>query len=203
MVKETKPATKPTVKVVNKDSEPVTTAIDYIDRFKDIAIEEMRKNGIPASITLAQGLLESGNGNGTLARQGNNHFGIKCNVDWTGPTIRKDDDAPQECFRVYSSPEESYRDHSEFLKRKRYADLFELDRNDYRGWAIGLKQAGYATNPKYADLLIGIIERYRLDSTIEKSRFWQKIEGKIRSSQRLPGRSQPNNLRSLKKQRFL
>jgi len=139
-----------------------TSADDYILRFKDIAIEEMKKNGIPASITLAQGLLESGNGNGLLALQANNHFGIKCNTDWTGPTMLKDDDAPNECFRVYNNPEDSYRDHSEFLKRKRYAGLFELDRNDYKGWAYGLKQAGYATNPKYADLLIGIIERYGL-----------------------------------------
>lgn len=139
------------------------TATDYIDRFKDIAIEEMKKNGIPASITLAQGLLESGNGNGSLAREANNHFGIKCNTTWTGPTILKDDDAANECFRVYNSPEESYRDHSEFLKRQRYAALFELDRNDYKGWAQGLKKAGYATNPRYAELLIDIVERYGLD----------------------------------------
>lgn len=139
------------------------TATDYIERFKAIAVEEMLKNGIPASITLAQGLLESGNGNGMLAIKANNHFGIKCNSTWTGPTILKDDDAPNECFRVYESPEQSYRDHSEFLKRERYAFLFELDRNDYKGWANGLKKAGYATNPKYADLLITIIERYGLD----------------------------------------
>jgi len=132
-------------------------------RFREIAVEEMKKNGIPASITLAQGLLESGNGNGSLALQANNHFGIKCNIDWTGPTILKDDDTSNECFRVYNTPEESYRDHSEFLKRKRYASLFELERNDYKGWAKGLKQAGYATNPRYADLLIGLIERYGLD----------------------------------------
>ncbi len=138
------------------------TASDYIERYKDIAVEEMSKSGIPASITLAQGLLESGNGNGELARQANNHFGIKCNTTWTGPTILKDDDAKGECFRVYNDPEESYRDHSEFLKRQRYAFLFELNRNDYKGWAYGLKQAGYATNPRYAELLIGIIERYDL-----------------------------------------
>jgi LysM repeat protein len=136
---------------------------DYIERFKEIAVEEMNKNGIPASITLAQGLLESGNGNSTLARDANNHFGIKCNIDWKGKTILQDDDQKDDCFRVYNNPEESYKDHSEFLKRKRYASLFELDRNDYKGWAYGLKQAGYATNPKYPELLIGLIERYGLD----------------------------------------
>ncbi len=139
------------------------TSLEYIEQFKRIAIEEMLKSGIPASITLAQGLLESASGNSTLATQANNHFGIKCNVDWTGPTILKDDDAAGECFRVYESAEQSYRDHSEFLKRTRYSSLFQLDRNDYRGWAIGLKKAGYATNPKYADLLIDLIERYQLD----------------------------------------
>ncbi len=176
VAKETKPAGKPTTqKVVKRGNDGNTlTATDYIDRYKDIAVEEMKKNGIPASITLAQGLLESGNGNGTLAREANNHFGIKCNVDWMGPTIRKDDDAPQECFRVYDNPEESYRDHSEFLKRKRYARLFELDRNDYKGWAYGLKQAGYATNPRYAELLIGIIERYGLDEYDKEESFLAK-----------------------------
>lgn len=139
-----------------------SSADEYIEKFKGIAVEEMKKNGIPASITLAQGLLESANGNSPLAVEGNNHFGIKCNIDWTGATMYKDDDAPNECFRVYTNPEDSYRDHSEFLKRKRYAGLFELNRDDYQGWARGLKQAGYATNPKYADLLIGLIERYQL-----------------------------------------
>ncbi len=139
------------------------TAPDYIDRFKTIAVAEMNKNGIPASITLAQGLLESGNGNGSLARLANNHFGIKCTTDWTGKTILQDDDQKDDCFRVYNSPEESFRDHSEFLKRKRYAFLFELDKNDYIGWANGLKTAGYATNPKYPELLISLIERYQLD----------------------------------------
>ncbi len=133
----------------------------YIERFKGIAVEEMFKSGIPASITLAQGMLESANGNSSLAREGNNHFGIKCH-GWPGKTIYKDDDAVGECFRLYNSAEDSYRDHTEFLKRQRYAFLFKLDRNDYKGWAQGLKQAGYATNPRYAELLIGIIERYGL-----------------------------------------
>jgi len=139
------------------------TSLEYIEQFKEIAIQEMIKNGIPASITLAQGLLESASGNSTLAIQANNHFGIKCNTTWTGPTILQDDDAAGECFRVYASAEESYRDHSEFLKRSRYLSLYQLDRNDYKGWAYGLKQAGYATNPKYAELLIDLIERYSLD----------------------------------------
>jgi hypothetical protein len=134
----------------------------YIAHYKDIAIGEMNQYGIPASIKLAQALLESGNGNSTLARQANNHFGIKCASGWTGKRVLKDDDAIDDCFRVYNHPEESYRDHSEFLLRKRYAPLFELDKNDYIGWARGLKQAGYATNPRYAELLISLIERYQL-----------------------------------------
>lgn len=159
-----KPADTTPVAVRDNDAvRKYPAAMDYIDRFKDIAVREMNKYGIPASITLAQGLLESGNGNSTLARQANNHFGIKCNSDWKGERTYHDDDAKDECFRVYKNPEESYRDHSEFLLRKRYAFLFELDKNDYKGWAHGLKQAGYATNPKYPDLLINLIERYGLD----------------------------------------
>lgn len=151
-------------------------AEDYIQRFKDIAIDEMNKFGIPASITLAQGLLESGNGNGSLAREANNHFGIKCGSEWTGKTILKDDDQKDDCFRVYNNPEESFRDHSQFLLRKRYASLFELDKNDYKGWALGLKQAGYATNPRYADLLISIIERHDLTLFDKKETQLAKIK---------------------------
>ncbi|WP_407427569.1 glucosaminidase domain-containing protein [Arcticibacter sp.] len=141
----------------------VYSSSGYVERFKDIAVEEMLKTGIPASITLAQGMLESASGNSTLAREANNHFGIKCHGGWTGKTILKDDDAVGECFRYYNSAEESYRDHSEFLKRSHYAFLFDLDRNDYKGWAKGLKKAGYATNPRYPELLISLIERYGLD----------------------------------------
>lgn len=122
----------------------------------------MNSYGIPASIKLAQALLESGNGNSALARNSNNHFGIKCTSNWQGRTVLKDDDNPDDCFRVYNNPEESFRDHSEFLLRKRYAALFELDKDDYKGWARGLKKAGYATNPRYAELLISLIERYEL-----------------------------------------
>lgn len=139
------------------------TAVSYIERFKQIAIREMNNSGIPASITLAQGILESGNGNSELALKGNNHFGIKCTPEWKGKTMLKDDDQKDDCFRVYKTPEESFKDHTEFLKRKRYAPLFELDKNDYRGWATGLKAAGYATNPRYAELLISLIERYNLN----------------------------------------
>ncbi len=136
---------------------------EYIDTYKEMAVIEMIRSGIPASITLAQGILESGSGNSRLAREANNHFGIKCHKEWTGPSIRLDDDAPNECFRKYESPEMSFRDHTDFLRtRERYAFLFELDPTDYKAWARGLKKAGYATNPKYADILIDLIERYEL-----------------------------------------
>jgi LysM repeat protein len=138
------------------------TSLTYIDRFKTIAIQEMNLYGIPASITIAQGLFESGSGNGELARVANNHFGIKCTSDWKGKGYYKDDDNHNDCFRVYDKPEDSFRDHSEFLKRPRYAKLFQLDKNDYAGWASGLKSAGYATNPNYPQLLINIIQKYNL-----------------------------------------
>lgn len=138
----------------------------YISTFADLAMKEMVRVGIPASITLAQGCLESNNGNSTLATKGNNHFGIKCH-DWSGRTIHHDDDHRNECFRAYNSAYESYMDHSQFLTTKtRYAGLFELNPHDYRGWAKGLKQAGYATASNYATLLIRIIEEnelYRYD----------------------------------------
>ena len=135
----------------------------YIKQYRDLAVEEMRKYHIPASITLAQGLLESGAGQSTLARKSNNHFGIKCGNDWNGKTVKHDDDARGECFRAYKHPKQSYEDHSKFLAgRPRYASLFKLKITDYKGCARGLKKAGYATNPRYADQLIGIIELYEL-----------------------------------------
>ena len=135
----------------------------YIKKYRELAVEEMKKYHIPASITLAQGLLESGAGQSTLARKSNNHFGIKCGSDWYGKTVSHDDDARGECFRAYKHPKDSYEDHSKFLAgRPRYASLFNLNITDYRGWARGLKKAGYATNPRYADQLIGIIELYEL-----------------------------------------
>ena len=152
------------------------TALQYIDRFKAIAVQEMNQYGIPASITIAQGLFESGNGNGDLARYANNHFGIKCTTDWKGEGYYKDDDQHNDCFRVYANPEQSFRDHSDFLKRKRYAHLFELDKNDYQGWAQGLKDAGYATNPKYPQLLVNIIQKYNLDVYDRPENEMQKIK---------------------------
>jgi flagellum-specific peptidoglycan hydrolase FlgJ len=152
------------------------TSLQYIDRFKTIAIQEMNLYGIPASITLAQGLYESGSGNSELAKNANNHFGIKCTSDWTGKSYYKDDDNKNDCFRVYDRPEDSFRDHSNFLKRKNYAHLFELDKNDYQGWAYGLKAAGYATNPKYPQILIGIIQKYNLDQYDRPEGTVQKIK---------------------------
>lgn len=138
------------------------SGLNYINQFKDIAIAEMEKYGIPASIKLAQAILESGSGNSALAREANNHFGIKCGGTWTGRSVAKADDNPNDCFRVYDNPEQSFKDHSQFLLRKRYEKLFSLNKNDYKGWARGLKEAGYATNPRYPELLIDLIERYEL-----------------------------------------
>lgn len=139
------------------------TPEQYIENYKDEAIKEMLMYNIPASITLAQGMLESGNGNSDLAVYANNHFGIKCHQGWAGPTFTKDDDAKDECFRKYPSVLESYTDHSMFLKnRPRYSGLFELKTTDYKAWAKGLKEAGYATDPKYTPRLLELIEKYKL-----------------------------------------
>ena len=135
----------------------------YIEKYKDVAIEQMRKWKVPASITLAQGLLESAAGRSRLATEGNNHFGIKCHSTWKGGTIYADDEKRDECFRRYRSARESYEDHSVFLANgQRYRGLFNLKMTDYKGWAHGLKAAGYASNPVYAQSLISIIERYEL-----------------------------------------
>lgn len=149
---------------------------DYIKKYRELAVDEMKKYHIPASITLAQGLLESGAGQSTLARKSNNHFGIKCGSDWNGKTVSHDDDARGECFRAYKHPKQSYEDHSKFLAgRPRYASLFKLKITDYKGWARGLKKAGYATNPRYADQLIEIIELYDLDKYDKKGGLkWMK-----------------------------
>ena len=142
---------------------------DYIERYKPVVMQKMRDFGIPASIAMAQAIVESGNGNSALAQQANNHFGIKCH-DWTGQTFRWDDDEKNECFRKYASAEESFHDHSLFLSlRPRYSGLFELDVADYKAWAHGLKKAGYATNPHYAQMLIRIIEEnslYEIDREV-------------------------------------
>ncbi len=135
---------------------------EYIERYKDIAMQKMREYRIPASITLAQGILESGSGNSNLAQKANNHFGIKCH-GWKGRTFFMDDDEKNECFRAYPKPEDSYNDHSLFLtQRPRYSFLFKLDIMDYKAWAQGLSKAGYATNPRYPELLVRIIERNEL-----------------------------------------
>lgn len=136
----------------------------YVFHYKDIAMSNMRNYGIPASIILAQGILESAAGQSKLASTANNHFGIKCYKDWKGETTNHDDDAIQECFRKYKNPQESYQDHADILsKRSRYATLFNLPKGDYKGWAKGLKAAGYATDPNYPEKLINYIERYHLD----------------------------------------
>lgn len=160
-----KPATQKT-EVLESTSRTVVYAEqvqNYVTTYKGIAQDNMRRHGIPASITLAQGILESGAGYGDLCQSANNHFGIKCHKDWTGETVTHDDDAAGECFRKYPKAADSFEDHSQFLTtRSRYASLFELEKDDYEAWAKGLKAAGYATDPKYPDKLIGLIERFQL-----------------------------------------
>lgn len=147
-----------------------TATEQYILQYRNIAIDNQNQYGIPASITLAQGIIESGSGRSVLAKESNNHFGIKCHSNWTGAKTYKDDDKKNDCFRVYNNAEESFTDHSLFLKNnKRYASLFDLEINDYKSWAAGLKQCGYATNPNYANLLIDIIELYELNYVNENS----------------------------------
>lgn len=172
-IAEPKPA-KPVKPLLEKDDSETliatskvnvskNTVEDYIDLYSGAAMQSMKTYGIPASIKLAQGILESGSGNGTLCRTANNHFGIKCKEEWTGETVSHTDDAPDECFRKYHSAMESYNDHSEFLaNRVYYKNLFALDKSDYSAWAKGLKKAGYATDPRYPQKLISIIERYKL-----------------------------------------
>jgi flagellum-specific peptidoglycan hydrolase FlgJ len=175
-VAESKRTSRTEKVIVSKKPEPKTTfkkppanapyaevVSTYIDNYSQIAREEMLQYGIPASITLAQGILESGAGRGELTRKANNHFGIKCHSGWTGDRVYHDDDERGECFRKYKDPKYSFRDHSLFLtQRSRYEDLFKLKKDDYKGWARGLKKAGYATDPRYPQKLIDIVERYRL-----------------------------------------
>src|SRR6187455_1568042 len=137
--------------------------VQYIKNYKDLAIAEMQRTGIPASIKLAQGIHETSAGTSDLVRRSNNHFGLKCKAEWTGMTVKHTDDAPNECFRKYESSRDSYKDQSNYLKNTlRYASLFDLDPTDYKAWAFGLKKAGYATNPKYSQVLIKLIEDYDL-----------------------------------------
>lgn len=160
------PSTNNTTEVIQSTSKTVVTSSsinDYVLQYKDIAMGNMQKYGIPASIILAQGILESGAGKGDLAVSANNHFGIKCHKDWLGESVRHDDDSAQECFRKYREPAESYRDHALFLVGKnRYASLFTYEKDDYKAWAKGLRACGYATDPNYPDKLISYIERYNL-----------------------------------------
>lgn len=152
----------------------------YINKYSALAVQEMYRSGVPASITLAQGMLESGNGLSELALKGNNHFGIKCHNNWNGARIYHDDDAKGECFRKYSNPEFSYRDHSDFLRyRDRYKFLFDLDITDYRGWAHGLKKAGYATDPSYPSKLIKLIETYQLYEYDSKPADYGHVAAKV------------------------
>jgi len=138
--------------------------IEYINKYKEIAISEMQRTGVPAAIKLAQGIHETEAGTSKLVAKSNNHFGIKCKSDWTGMTVSHTDDAPNECFRKYNAAEDSYRDHSNFLRKSdRYSSLFKLDPTNYEGWAYGLKKAGYATNPKYPQIIIKLIEDYHLE----------------------------------------
>ncbi|NBY24478.1 MAG: N-acetylmuramoyl-L-alanine amidase [Chitinophagaceae bacterium] len=144
-------------------SQPAEIIQQYIDQYKDLAIAEMKRTGVPASIKLAQGIHETMAGQSELVQKSNNHFGIKCKTGWNGPSVRHTDDARNECFRKYATASESYRDHSNFLKSSpRYASLFELDPTDYEAWAKGLKSAGYATNPVYSQTLVRLIEEYDL-----------------------------------------
>ncbi|MFV0530972.1 MAG: glucosaminidase domain-containing protein [Flavobacteriales bacterium] len=180
----------------------------YVKRFAKTAIDEMEKYSIPASITLAQGMLESSYGGSDLTNRSNNHFGIKCHSSWTGERVYHDDDARGECFRKYSSPWFSFRDHSKFLQKKRYQHLYTYDSKDYKSWAKGLKKAGYATNPKYPELLISKIEKYQLwrydymtSQTVDKELSGalavafsgQKIDSPAIAANPSPAVTQPSN----------
>lgn len=169
---------------------------EYIERFSGIAVSEMKRTGVPASITLAQGLIESGAGRSSLATDAHNHFGIKCHRDWKGRKVFHDDDAKGECFRAYDNDEQSFRDHSDFLRYyDRYKSLFSIRQGDYKSWAYGLKAAGYATAPNYATVLISYIEKYnlnRFDSAVEASAMPEnplKIEEAVKVTATKPAKS--------------
>lgn len=168
----------------------------YVEKYKELAIKEMKRMGVPAAITLAQGLLETENGNSDLVKKSNNHFGIKCKSSWTAEGVTHDDDAPGECFRSYKDAEASYRDHSNYLRgTDRYASLFTLDPVDYKSWAKGLRKAGYATNPKYPDILIKNIEQYNLQQySLDAAKDVPKIEtGKYEDDKEPPVIKAQNN----------
>jgi flagellum-specific peptidoglycan hydrolase FlgJ len=192
------PSTNNRTEVIQSTSKTVVTSNlinDYILQYKDIAIGNMQKYGIPASIILAQGILESGAGKGDLAVDANNHFGIKCHKDWLGESVRHDDDSSQECFRKYKEASESYKDHALFLVGKnRYASLFTYEKDDYTAWAKGLRACGYATDPKYPDKLISYIERYNLhqyDCQVTGKNY-KPFDKSVAVSNRNPNSNDPN-----------
>jgi len=166
--------------------------VQYIKTYKDLAIEEMQRTGIPASIKLAQGIHETSAGTSDLVRRSNNHFGLKCKSEWTGMTVKHTDDAPNECFRKYESSRDSYKDQSNYLKNSpRYGSLFDLDPTDYKAWAFGLKKAGYATNPKYSQVLIKLIEVYDLQD------YTMMALGKLKAGQETLAKNENKNLEKL------
>ena len=176
---------KEVAKLLKKKSSLNIRTIAYISKYAETAMYEMKKNKIPASITLAQGILESGNGVSQLALKSNNHFGVKCHKGWSGKSVRHDDDEKQECFRRYKEVANSYKDHSKFLKtRSRYDFLFKLKKDNYRGWAEGLKKAGYATDKKYPKKLIHLIETYHLynyDKIVLRKKIKEAKKGKVKT----------------------
>lgn len=172
------------------------TAEEYIAKYSDIAVAHMERYGIPASITIAQGILESDSGNSKLSKESNNHFGIKCHKGWNGEKVFHDDDAPKECFRSYPSVEASYQDHSEFLdSRPRYDFLFAFSSEDYKSWAYGLKKAGYATAPDYAERLIRIIEKYKLFLLDRGIKYEKIVQNETRKSEIAPREERGASLR--------
>jgi LysM repeat protein len=172
----------------NSFAQPDPVVVEYVKKYKDLAIAEMQRTGIPASIKLAQGIHETSAGTSDLVKRSNNHFGLKCKAEWTGMTVKHTDDAPNECFRKYDSPLDSYKDQSNYLKgTPRYASLFELDPTDYKAWAFGLKKAGYATNPKYSQVLIKLIEDYDLQD------YTMIALGKLKSGQETLAKNEGKN----------
>src|SRR6188508_470513 len=176
----------------NSFAQPDPVVVEYINKYKELAIEEMQRTGIPASIKLAQGIHETSAGTSDLVKRSNNHFGLKCKAEWTGMTVTHTDDAPNECFRKYDNPLDSYKDQSNYLKgTPRYTSLFELDPTDYKAWAFGLKKAGYATNPKYSQVLIKLIEDYDLQD------YTMIALGKLKSGQETLAKSENKNMEKI------
>ena len=177
-----------TLTLKNSFAQPDAVVVEYINTYKELAIAEMQRTGIPASIKLAQGIHETSAGTSDLVRRSNNHFGLKCKSEWTGMSVKHTDDAPNECFRKYGSPRDSYKDQSDYLRKQpRYASLFDLDPTDYKAWAYGLKKAGYATNPKYSQVIIKLIEDYDLQD------FTMIALGKLKPGQETLAKTKKGN----------